>query len=121
MAFLQIGALAPFDVQTQGAAERTRADRRASTEGSPTYGGGLRRQGLGRKREWPFTSAPLTRATYDLLVTACYGSAYQHCTGDALPAGGVDCIVTIDDAVYVDDTSDALGFKMVAQLTLREK
>jgi hypothetical protein len=120
MAFLQIATM-PVDVQVTGADERTRQDRRASTEGTPVYGGGIRRQGLARKREWTFALAPLARSDYDALITLAYGAAYRHCTGDALPAGGVDCVVTIEQAAYVPDESDALDFKMIAQITLRER
>jgi hypothetical protein len=121
MPFLQIGAVSVFDIQTSGASERTRQDRRAATEGISTYSGALRRQGLPRKREWTFVSAPLAETDAAALLTAAYGSASLHCTGDALPAGGVDCLVTIDELSYVDDEGDALGFKRIAQITLRER
>lgn len=119
MAFLTIAGTT-YEVQTTGASERTRADRRAQTEGVATYAGVLRRQGVTRKREWVFTTAPLTQSEFAALVVQAYGAAFRSCAGDAMPAA-IDCLITLEDGAYVEDTSDALGFKRIAQLTLRER
>lgn len=126
MPFLQIGTGGTafvYDVQTSGANEQTRSDRRAPTEGTPTYAGGIRRQGAARKREWSFTYAPMSMADYRTLRDKCYNAAYQPCSGDALDETGavINCVITIDAAPYVEDEYDALHFKRVPQVTLRER
>jgi len=122
MPFLQIGTFV-YDVQTSGANEQTRSDRRGPTEGTPTYGGSIRRQGLARKREWSFTFAPMSMADFRTLRDQCYNFPYRTCSGDALDELGatIDCVVTIDSAAYVEDENDALQFKRVPQVTLRER
>lgn len=119
MAFFQIGSLV-VDVQTQGSSERLRSDLQGA-EGEPTFSLTLRRQGIPRKREWQFTSAPLAQADYNALITTAYSSAFLLCTGLLMPAGGVMCLVTVDVGDYIEDTSDSLGFKLIAQIVAREK
>jgi hypothetical protein len=120
MAMVTIDGFSP-DIQTQGASEHTRSDQRARTEGIPTYNGGLRRQGVARKREWQFTTVPLAQSDFATLITKAYGAPFRSCTGDALGGVATDCVITVDEGAYVEDTSEAVGFKRVATITLREK
>lgn len=116
MAFLIIGGVT-YDVLTQGAVRNAGV---IVGESSRSFAGNLLSTRRTTKRQWTFTLGPLSNAQVDALDTATASGAFLTITGDAMPAGGVSCEVTLGDASYVQDTAQAVGFRRFVTVTLAE-
>lgn len=71
----------------------------------------------GRKRDWEFTTVPLSQATFETLETAVANGAFVDCTGDALSGDTISCEVTITEAGYFPTSG---SFLRVLKLALKE-
>jgi hypothetical protein len=89
MAFLTIGGVS-VEVRTDGASE---AEPAYIGGDSPAFAGSLRSTRRALRRAWTFTTPPLDATTLDALRDAIGLGAGVLCTGDAMPAGGVVCLV----------------------------
>lgn len=115
MAFLTIAGTS-YPVQTQSAQEN---ESEYVGEKVRAFANNLRstRLATSKKRSWAFVLGPFSRATYNALRAATDGDVAVNISGDALDGAVVSSIVSVASGQYL---RDALGFLMVAQVTIEE-
>ncbi len=112
MAYLQVAGIT-VSIGRGGQSRQTRLSIGAR---SRAFAGNLRSSVRATKREWSFQTNPLTVATYDTLVAAI---GVVTVAGDAI-GSTITADVEITDATDIEDDADALTFKRVATLQIRE-
>lgn len=101
----------------------------SASEGPPTLIGGsarafdgtLRSSVRASKRNWQFTTNPMTDANVATLRAAIEtGTQIVTCSGDALLGASVSCEVQITDIQYIRDPRVATDFSRTLTLQLAE-
>jgi len=116
MPFLSISGYGNIDVLVAGATED---EGEYVGEAKRSFSGAMRSSRRLHKARHRFTAGPITESSYQSLRTVVEATGgIIPCSGDAIASASY--LVTIGNADYIRDASEANDFRRTVQLTLDE-